>query len=123
MSECSYCRRKLVNFEECVNCSVKFHKNCLAKHALDCNNTATSFQENANMCSSVGSSISSPRSALNVMLPDRIALLQMSNLNTALALPNTGHTLNHDQKSTIMMETLLEVRHQNTQIKKDLAAT
>lgn len=116
-------------------CGSRFHKNCLAAHIADCNPVVTASQPSTNKLSQTpdhspqnssvrrrhllnmlgGSNLQSAGSAQNNFRP-----IELDNLGAPPKLPANWHTLSADNKSTLIMEALLNVQHQNLQIRADL---
>lgn len=122
------CGRKLVNFEQCPNCQLKFHSNCLRNHRPSCSAKIAMFP---NVSGAVPSAVASASVAQPIALPQNSPQVPNFNSFQPLAiqgfadppgLPPNWRDLSADDKSEKIMSTLLEIRNQNCQLKTEIVA-
>lgn len=123
MLECAQFRcGRLKNMVTCPSCLANFHVNCLTQHSLFCNPEATMVEAAANFTNQpiLGAQLH-PRLSSSSPSPN-LQPLNITEFQPSPGLPDNWETLAADEKTSTMMRTLIEVRHQNYQIKQDITA-
>lgn len=116
----SRCHIKLVNSVACPHCRAHFHVNCLPKHSPFCPHNPHLLADMAQP----GSFIAPPQ--LTDPTPpspnpaNDLSPLIIADFGPPPGLPPNWDTMTTDQRSTVMMQTLTEVRHQNVQLQQSL---
>lgn len=127
MSKCpgAKCGRKLVNSEQCPHCFTNFHPNCLKIHLVSCI-FKTTMEGNSSNNLTAGVSTASPnissQTAPRQPSSNNFQPLEIQNFHSPPELPANWKSLSADDKSDLIMTTLLEIRNQNTQLKTEFNA-